>query len=174
MVVTNDDEVATKLKLSRDHGRNEQGEVVVWGCNSRLDNIQAAILSFFLKNYEDVVWKRRHLSSLYHKYLNDVDDLILPPPPIENGVNFDIYQNYEIETSYRDQLQEFLKENGVGTLRQWGGKVVHQFKALGFALDLPFTERMIDRSLMLPLNMSLSDNDVEYVCEQIHDFYRKV
>ena len=50
MVVTNDDEVADKLKLSRDHGRNEQGEVVVWGCNSRLDNIQAAILSFFLKN----------------------------------------------------------------------------------------------------------------------------
>ena len=63
--------------------------------------------------------------------------------------------------------------NGVGTLIQWGGKAVHQFRKLGFTQSLPFTEKLFERMLMLPMNMSLSDEDVEYVCDCITSFYSK-
>jgi dTDP-4-amino-4,6-dideoxygalactose transaminase len=59
----------------------------------------------------------------------------------------------------------------VGTLVQWGGKAVHQFKKLGFQQQLPYTEQLFTRLLMLPMNTSLSDDDVEYVCDCIGDFY---
>jgi len=61
----------------------------------------------------------------------------------------------------------------VGTLIQWGGKAVHQFRKLGFTQSLPFTEGLFERMLMLPMNMSLTDEDVEYVCDCIVEFYGK-
>jgi dTDP-4-amino-4,6-dideoxygalactose transaminase len=64
-----------------------------------------------------------------------------------------------------------LSEHGIGTLIQWGGKGVHQFEKLGFNLSLPYTEKLFERMLMIPMNMSLSDEDVHYVCDSITAFY---
>ena len=58
-----------------------------------------------------------------------------------------------------------------GTLIQWGGKPVHQMRALGFTQELPYTDWLFTRLLMLPMNMSLADEDVEYVCECVRGFY---
>ena len=170
-VLTNDDEVYQNLLLLRDHGRDENGDVVMWGFNSRLDNIQAAILDFQLKDYVRVVERRRAIASLYQEGLGDLEQLVLPPAPDSNPDHFDIYQNYEIEAGRRDELKAYLGENGVGALIQWGGKAVHQFRKLGFTQKLAFTDRLFERMLMLPMNMSLSDDDVGYVCDCILDFY---
>jgi dTDP-4-amino-4,6-dideoxygalactose transaminase len=62
----------------------------------------------------------------------------------------------------------------VGTLIQWGGKAVHQFPGLGFRQKLPVTERLFEKLLMLPMNTSLSDADVDYVCDVIVEFYSAV
>ncbi|MGD9107969.1 MAG: DegT/DnrJ/EryC1/StrS family aminotransferase [Gammaproteobacteria bacterium] len=173
MVVTNEAEIAEKCLLQRDHGRNHEGEVVVWGGNSRLDNLQAAILSFFLARFDEVIAKRRHIASLYNDRLCNIQELLLPPAPSINSDHFDVFQNYEIEAENRDALQDYLKSVGIGTLRQWGGKAIHQFDQLGFDVHLPLTDRMISRALMLPLNMSLTDEDVEYVCAHVQKFYHK-
>lgn len=170
-VLTNDNEVYQNLLLLRDHGRDENGDVVMWGFNSRLDNIQAAILDFQLKDYVQVVERRRAIASLYQEGLGDLEQLVLPPAPDSNPDHFDIYQNYEIEAGRRDELKAYLGENGVGALIQWGGKAVHQFRKLGFTQKLAFTDRLFERMLMLPMNMSLSDDDVGYVCDCILDFY---
>ena len=170
-VLTSDEEVYRKLLLLRDHGRAEDGDVVLWGINSRLDNIQAAILNFQLKDYARVVERRRAIALLYQERLGHLEQLVLPPAPDSDPDHFDIYQNYEIEAVRRDELKNYLAENGVGTLIQWGGKAVHQFRKLGFTQTLPFTERLFERMLMLPLNMSLSDEDVEYMSDCIKDFY---
>ena len=145
----------------------------MWGMNSRLDNLQAALLDYQLTDYQKVIERRRAIARLYRERLGEVEELVLPPGPVSDSDHFDVYQNYEIEAERRDELKAYLAEYGVGTLIQWGGKAVHQFKKLGFTQNLPFTERLFERMLMLPMNMSLTDDDMEYVCDCINDFYRK-
>ena len=170
-VITNDDNIHAKLRQLRDHGRNEAGEVKMWGLNSRLDNLQAAILNHKLTLYDAAIARRREIAQLYDTHLRDHPQLVLPPTPGCDAQHFDIYQNYELEAENRDQLQSFLKDKGVGTLVQWGGKAVHQFRDLGFTQQLPRTERLFERLLMLPMNTSLTDADVLYVCDCMSSFY---
>jgi dTDP-4-amino-4,6-dideoxygalactose transaminase len=172
-VVTNDDEMAQKLSLLRDHGRNKDGEVVSWGTNCRLDNIQAAILSLKLKTFDQDIARRREIASMYHESLKDMDDLRLPPPPDADQKHFDVYQNYELESGRRDKLKVYLEEQGVRTLIQWGGKAVHQFRGIGFEhVKLPVTEYMTGRFLMLPMHTALNNDEVSYICECIRNFYK--
>jgi len=171
MVLTNHDDIAATIKLMRDHGREEDGNVSVWGFNSRLDNLQAAILNLFFKDYDKTIERRRSLADLYHENLKVLDKLILPPSTNCESKNFDIYQNYEIEAEKRDELKEHLFNKGIDTLIQWGGKAVHEFKDLGFNQSLPVTAKMMRTSLMLPLNMTVTDNEVMYICQCITEFY---
>ncbi len=170
-VVTNDAQMYERIFQMRDHGRSTSGEIVSWGLNSRLDNLQAAFLDLQLKKYERVMRRRRQIASLYTERLKDVVEIMLPPAPDADPDHFDIYQNYEIEAERRDELKSYLKEKGVGTLIQWGGQAVHQLKALGFTQNLPYTDRLFSRMLMIPMNMSLLDDDVHYVCDTIQAFY---
>ena len=170
-LVTNDDAVAEKVEMWRDHGRNKEGLIVDWGTNCRLDNIQAAVLNFKLKHFPKDVARRRELASLYNKRLGGIKDLALPPGPDSDPDYFDSYQNYEIEAARRDELKLFLEKNGVRTIQQWGGHAVHQFKDLGFKVQLPKTTLMTSRFLLLPMNTSLSNDDVSYICDLIQKFY---
>lgn len=171
VVLTNDPEIAKKLFMMRDHGRDEHGDTVCWGRNSRLDNLQAAILKYGLKTYDKVIARRRKLAGMYQERLSRLIQLQLPPAPESDPDHFDIYQNYEMQAERRDALRAFLWERGIGTLIQWGGKAVHQFEKLGFTKRLPTVEHYFERCLMLPINMAMGDEDVDYVCDRIRDFY---
>jgi dTDP-4-amino-4,6-dideoxygalactose transaminase len=173
LVVTNDDEVAEHMKLLRDHGRNETGDVVMWGLNSRLDNLQAAVLHLQFRDYDQIIAHRRALASRYHQQLAAVAQVHLPPAPDADARHFDVFQNFEIEADRRDELKEFLKSRGIGTLIQWGGKAVHQFAKLGYKASLPVTERFFTRCLMLPLNMMVTMDDADYVAETVREFYAR-
>jgi dTDP-4-amino-4,6-dideoxygalactose transaminase len=171
-VMTNDVKVYETMALLHNHGQDgKSGDVVTWGLNSRLDNLQAAILDYKLAYYDEEISRRREIASLYQAGLGDMEELLLPPAPESDPDHFDVFQNYEIEADRRDELRAHLKEKGIGTLIQWGGKAVHQFEGLGFDVELPFTERMFTRCLMLPMNTSLSNEDVAYVCQTIRRFY---
>jgi len=171
-VVTNDDDVARRIRLLRDHGRNEQGEVETWGLNSRLDNFQAAVLDFQFANYDEIIDHRRALASAYDAELRSLPQLVLPPAPGSEPDHFDVFQNYELEADDRDGLRAFLKSQGVGTLIQWGGKAVHQFAGLGFTQRLPRTERFFERCLMLPMNMMVTEDDARYIAAKVRQFYQ--
>ncbi len=170
-ILTNDEEMYHTMNLLRDHGRNEKGEIVAWGLNSRLDNLQAAFLDAQLKRFPKVVERRRQMAALYQQLLSDISFLTLPPAPDADPRHFDAYQNYELEADNRDALRDFLKQKGIGTLIQWGGKAVHQIEQLGIKASLPVTEAIFKRCLMVPFNVSLSDEDIEYVCGKIREFY---
>lgn len=170
-LVTNDDEVADMVTMLRDHGRREDGEIRMWGFNSRLDNMQAAILNFQLATYDDVIARRRAIAAQYQALLGDMPQLTLPPAPDSDPDHFDVYQNYELEADRRDELKAYLAENGIGTLIQWSGKAVHQWPGLGFNVSLPKTERFFERCLMIPMNMTMTDDDVEIVAGTIRKFY---
>ena len=170
-VVTNDDAIAERVLLLRDHGRDDKGEVVAWGFNSRLDNLQAAVLDLQFGTYGDTIAYRRGLAVRYQERLGDLPQLQLPPAPDSDRDHFDVYQNYEIQADQRDALRAHLTAHGVGTLLQWGGKAVHQYSALGFRVSLPRTDRLFRRCLMLPMNPMVSLDDVDYVSACIRQFY---
>jgi len=172
-VLCSDTEIYKKIMLMRDHGRNpETGDVDLWGRNSRLDNLQAAFLDLQFKEYDKVISRRRHIANIYQEQLGSIEQLVLPPSPDSSPDHFDVFQNYEIEAERRDELKVYLAGQGVGTIIQWSGKAVHQFKKLGFTQSLPYTEELFEKILMIPMNMSLSDEDVHYVSDCIVAFYQ--
>jgi len=170
-VLCNSEEIYNNIKLLRDHGRGEDGNISIWGYNSRLDNLQAAILSYFFQDFEKTIYRRRFLANLYNENLKNISEVFLPPKPELNIDNYDVFQNYEIEAKKSDELINHLLNHGIKTLRQWGGTAVHEYSDLGFNQSLPYTENLMRSSLMLPLNIFISDEEVVYVCEVIKDFY---
>ena len=171
-VLCQDQKIYERLYRLRDHGRGLDREIVEWSGNTRLDNLYAAILDYKLGHYHEDITRRRRIATIYQEQLGDILELSLPPGPDDNNDYFDIYQNYEVEADNRDGLQTYLKENGVGTLRQWDGKAVHQWPKLRLRASLPNTEEFFTRCLMIPINMTLSDDDVYYVCDKIREYYR--
>lgn len=172
-VVINDFNLFDKVYQLHDHGRNINGEVRSWGRNSRLDNLQAAILNHRIKSYDQVIARRRAVANMYQQQLGDLEELQLPPAPDSDMDHFDVYQNYELQADRRDDLKQYLHEKGIGTLIQWGGKAVHQWEHLGFAITLPKVERFFQRCMMLPMNMFIDDDDIGYVCSKVREFYRQ-
>ncbi|MEO8097078.1 MAG: DegT/DnrJ/EryC1/StrS family aminotransferase [Acidobacteriota bacterium] len=172
-VVTNDDAIHDRMLQLHDHGRRADGEIISWGLNSRLDNLQAAILDYRLNSYPLAIVRRRALADVYQSRLGDLDEVTLPPAPGSDPLHFDVFQNYEIEADRRDGLREYLTSRGIRTLVPWGGKAVHQWPALGFPQQLPFTDGLFKRLLLLPMNLSLTDDQAQEVCDAIHQFYRR-
>ena len=172
-VLVRDKHLFESVYQIHDHGRDHSdGEVKRWCRNSRIDNIQAAILLSKLDSYDMVIARRRELAALYEARLSLLDELTLPPAPDSNSDHFDVFQNYELAADRRDALKIWLAESGVGTLIQWGGKAVHHFNNLGFRQECPATDRFFTKCIMLPMNVFISDEDAHYVCDQIFEFYR--
>ncbi len=173
-VVTNERKIYDEILLTRDHGRSKIGEVVKWGMNSRLDNLQAAILDFKLSKYSLEIKRRREIASLYQTGLGQIFELNLPSAPNSDSSKYEVFQNYEIEVKKakdREPLMNHLKKNGIGTILQWGGKAVHEFEGLGFKVSLPFTEDLMRRSFLLPMNTSLKNQQVKYTINEINKFF---
>jgi dTDP-4-amino-4,6-dideoxygalactose transaminase len=173
VVVTNDEEIAEKIRLLRDHGyQRSTGDILYYGFNSRLDNLQAAILDVKLKHLPEWIEKRREIASIYHEGLSDFQELKLPPPPLSNDRFFDVYQNYVIQVKKRDKLVAHLRESDIEILVSWH-KPMHHHDALGLKhFQLPKTEQISNDVLSLPMYPELSDEQVEVVIEAIHNFYK--
>ncbi|MFQ5534597.1 MAG: DegT/DnrJ/EryC1/StrS family aminotransferase [Sphingomonadales bacterium] len=171
-LVTNDDKVAERVRIFRDHGRGSDGKVHLFGFNARLDNIHAAVLLYKLSWYEEAIEKRRKLATIYNDRLRNCTQLLLPPAPDSHGDHYDVYQNYEVEAENRQALRTHLADHGVGTILQWGGYTIHQFEKLGLNTDVPYTERMSQKFMLLPMNTAVTVDEVHRVCDLIEGFYQ--
>ena len=174
IAVTNDEEIAEKIRLLRDHGyKRSTGEMLCYGYNSRLDNIQAAILDAKLKHFPQWMERRQELASQYHQGLSDLQELELPPSPQSDDRFFDVYQNYVIRAKERDKLVAYLGKSGIEILVSWP-KPMHHHDALGLKhFHLPKTEKISNEVLSLPMYPELSDEQVEFVIDSVHKFYKR-
>lgn len=170
-LVTDDDGLARDARRMRNHGANQEKVIETWGTNSRLDNIQAAILNFKITQLPGEIERRRAIARRYHNGFANISALRLPAPPDADNDRFDCFQNYELETERRDDLKRHLADHGIGTLIQWGGVPVHRMRFLGFDQTLPATDRFFERCLMLPMNHMLSDADVDWVIDRVRAFF---
>lgn len=171
MVVSNNREMAEKISLLRDHGRMTKDDLVCFGFNSRLDNLQAAILNVKLKHLPQWIERRRELAAFYEKGLSDLHQVQTPPPP-QQGRYFDVYTNYVVRAQHRDKLVAHLRECGIEVLISWP-KPMHHQEALGLGhFHLPETEEISKEVISLPLNTEISNEQVEFVIESIRNFYK--
>lgn len=172
--VTNDPEIYERVRAMRNHGANAEKsipiDVDVWGTNSRLDNVHAAILNYKLSYYDEAIARRREIAQRYHDTLKEFEGVRLPPAPDADSRYFDIYQNYEFCHPQRDALRKYLADHNVGTIVQWGGFGIHQLKNLGMGRDLPKTDRFFRESLLLPLNQILTEEQVDHVVTTLARF----
>ena len=183
MVITSDPELARKLFLFRDHGelpsylkspeKMREKIIYCWGYNTILDNLQCAVMNAKLKHLPKWIERRREIASIYNKGLSDIPNVIPPPAPL-NSLYFDVYQHYVIRAERRDELVEFLEKNGVEILVSWAIPN-HRQEALEtlHRFNLPVTDQISKEVLSLPIYPELTDEQVSYVVDVIHDFYRR-
>jgi dTDP-4-amino-4,6-dideoxygalactose transaminase len=174
-LVTDDDELARRVRAMRNHGAEPDkvipADCTEWGTNARIDNLQAAILAYKLGWYGETIARRREIATAYDRAFRGLAGLELPPGPGADERRFDVFQNYEVCTDRRDELKAHLLARGVGSIVQWGGVALHQFRGLGFDQYLPRADRFAARSLLLPMNHLLSDAQVERVTEAVSEVF---
>ena len=169
-MVTDDAELADKVRLLRNHGRMPDGQIGRWSFNCRIDNLQAALLDLKLRHLPVWLERRREIASIYQRELSGVPMLVLPP--LDGADRHDVFQNYAVEAPDRDGLFAHLKAGGVETLLPWGGKAVHEFADLDLGrFSLPRTEAIMRSSLMLPMYPELEDDEVRYVARGVRSYY---
>ena len=170
-VITNDKQVYKKIKLLRDHGRKNL-KVKEWGFNSRLDNIQAGILDFLLTKIKKNISHRRNIAKIYFKEFKKNIYIKCPPNNLVEKNRFDNYQNFEVQCANRDKLRKYLFSNNIGTILPWGGKAVHEFKNLNcYSKDLKFTEKIMKKSILIPMNQFLTLKEAYFISKKINNFY---
>ncbi|HYA90554.1 MAG TPA: DegT/DnrJ/EryC1/StrS family aminotransferase [Thermodesulfobacteriota bacterium] len=171
MVVTDHHKYDQKLRLLRCYGEREKYHHILKGHNSRLDEIQAAILRVKLKHLDQWNEARRKKAELYTKMLSPSGVIC---PWEKKGVRH-VYHLYTIETGKRDTLQTFLKKKGVETLIHYPIPIPFQraYRELGYRRgDLPLTNRWSHKILSLPFFPEMEESEMEEVAEGIRSFFK--
>ena len=169
--VTNDDSIAARIRLLRNHGQKSKTEITLYGFTSRLHNIQAAILNVKFRYVNQWINRRREIALIYENGLSGVKGVKLPPAPNADPRFFDVFQNYVLRAQRRDELFEFLREKGVETLIK-DPVANHLHKDLGLShFHLPFTEQLAKEVISLPMFPELSNEQVDYVIACVREFY---
>ncbi len=170
-IVTNDDELAEKLRMLRNYGSPEKYYHDFIGINSRLDEIQATVLRVKLRHLEEWNGKRRKIAELYNELLEDSDVIT----PIEKEWAKHVYHLYVIRHQDRDKLQQYLLENGVKTQIHYPVPVHMQeaYLNLGVNAKLPATERVSKEILSLPMYPQISPREVYIVATLVKGYGKR-
>ncbi len=171
-VTTNDKNLAEVIKAVRNYGSHKKYENLYKGINSRLDEIQAAVLRVKLKHLEDETSMRRKIADWYIKNINN--NLI--KLPLDKSIDVINYKNhvwhlFVIRTENRDKLQKYLQENGIQTLIHYPVPPHKQkaYKELNY-LSLPITEKIHREVLSLPISPVQTLEDTKYIVEVINRY----
>jgi dTDP-4-amino-4,6-dideoxygalactose transaminase len=173
MLTTNEEVLAEKLAALRVHGASQKYFHEWVGINSRLDAIQAAVLRVKLKYLDSWTERRQKNADLYSQLIHS---LAIPvrAPGAKPYQTRRIYNQFVILAGRRDELQTYLKTQGIGTEIYYPVPMHLQkcFSGLGYrAGDFPVTEMLANNSLALPVYPELLPEDIEYICGRIKTFY---
>ncbi|MCX2738775.1 DegT/DnrJ/EryC1/StrS family aminotransferase [Pontibacter anaerobius] len=173
-VVTSDADVKAFARKYRNYGESQKYTSEQVGINSRLDELHAAVLRVKLQLLDAMNAERQRLAQVYLQALQNTGDLILPQtaPDCEH-----VYHIFNIRTKYRNELQAYLQEQGIGTAIHYPVPVHLQpaYTFLGYkAGDFPVAEELASTSLSLPLYPGLTEPEQQRVVEKVKAFFSKV
>lgn len=173
MIVTNDDNLASLCKSYRVHGATKKYHYDYIGYNSRLDTIQAAILLVKMKYIKEAIQKRETIANWYFDRLRDCQNIRFPKIKYDQQP---VYYVFNILAEKRDHLVEHLKKNDV-QFSIYYPKPLHLqkcFSYLGYKKgDFPVSEKASESILALPIYPEITEDEVDFVCQTIKEFYTK-
>ena len=169
-ITTNNYNIAKMAKTLSNHGIQDRNKINFFGFVSRMDNLQAGILNFHLKNLKKIIRKRRKNAEIYYKLLNR-DKIFIP---IKNKYNYDTFHTFVIQVNKRKELQKYLLSKGVMTSIHYPVPIHLQpaSKHLGYKKgDFPIAEKQSNRILSIPINQYLSENKIIKISHLINKFF---
>ncbi|MFD3218802.1 DegT/DnrJ/EryC1/StrS family aminotransferase [Bacillus pacificus] len=172
VVVTDNEELAEKLRKVRNHGLINRDECEHWGYNSRLDAIQAAILNVKIKYLDNWTNRRREIAKRYCESFKDLP--LKLPVELENEIC--AYHAFVIQLEERDQLRSYLAEKGIDTKIHYPIPIHKQKAAQNTEygkLIFPIAEQQAKQILSLPVYPELTDIEVNRIIESIRQFFIK-
>ncbi|MFO0322848.1 MAG: DegT/DnrJ/EryC1/StrS family aminotransferase [Bacteroidota bacterium] len=172
-IITNDDELAVKMRMYAAHGSLIKHQHEIEGINSRLDGLQAAILSAKLPHIKEWNEKRIQFAALYSKLLKDVEQITTPLVRHNTKHTFHLYV---IRTKLRNELQTYLKEFGIETQIHYPVPLpfVKAYQYLKHTpSDFPVAYQYQSEILSLPMYPELKKEEIEFVVLKIKDFFSK-
>ncbi len=168
-ITTNNAKFAEILRILRNIGQKKKYDHVMLGTNSRLDTIQAAVLSVKLKHLDAWNKKRQKIASYYISNLGDLGDLIMPTN--DNNTNWHLFV---IQTKKRDGLMHYLEKNGIHTGIHYPVPLhlTPALKFLGYKKgDFPVAELRAKTILSLPIYAELADKEIAHITSAIKQFF---
>jgi len=167
-ITTSDDELAQMLKAMRNYGSHKKYENLYKGVNSRLDELQAAILSVKLKYLEKENAHRKMIAKKYFEE-NKNPNIVLPDFPLEGS---HVWHLFVIRSKSRNKLQKYLEDKGVQTLIHYPIPPHQQqaYSSLFKNSDLPLTEKIHQEVLSLPIGPTLNEEEASFVIRTLNEY----
>jgi UDP-2-acetamido-2-deoxy-ribo-hexuluronate aminotransferase len=171
-ICTNDDELATKMRMIANHGQSKRYYHDVVGCNSRLDTIQAAVLRIKLRELDKYIAARRKAADYYDTYFAPFSQI---QTPVRNTNSKHVFHQYtlQLEGVDRNILSAYLAEKDIPSMIYYPVPAHRQkmFSAFGSEnTNLPVTDWLTERVLSLPIHTELQDEQLEFICSEIKKF----
>ncbi|MCR5356433.1 MAG: DegT/DnrJ/EryC1/StrS family aminotransferase [Lachnospiraceae bacterium] len=168
-IVTDDEEIAKEMRILRNYGSEKRYYNKVVGTNSRLDEIQAALLKVRLEHAKEMNKEKQDVAAEYDKGINNP---LIKLPGIREGADH-IYHQYVIRCKRRDELIAYLKDKGISTIIHYPipPHLSQAYGYLGFKKgDLPITEACADEVLSIPMYNGITEEEVGYVVDVLNEF----
>ena len=168
-VVTNDESLFRKIKMLRNYGSEKKYHNQLAGVNSRLDEIQAALLRVKLFHLDELIFERKKIAE---KYLESIKNPKIELPRTRYGSEH-VYHQFVVKTENRDEFQRYLQSKNIATVIHYPipPHLAECYQSLGYKRgDFPIAEKYSDTILSLPMFNGMRDNEIEYVIEACNNF----
>tara|TARA_B110001450_G_scaffold56897_1_gene53488 strand:- start:560 stop:1702 length:1143 start_codon:yes stop_codon:yes gene_type:complete len=174
-MMTNDDELAEKLRMIANHGQSKRYYHDMVGCNSRLDNIQAAVLRIKLKELDQYIQNRQKAANYYDQNLKELNQLTLPHRSMESNHVFHQYTLKLNENIKRDELIEFLAKKNIPAMVYYPVPAHHQkmFSEIPNShTNMKVTNELSSRVFSLPMHTELSSLQQDFIIDNLFRFFK--
>lgn len=172
MITTNDDDLNAKLRLMRNHGMKNRDEISMFGCNSRLDSVQAVVGNYLIKETKQTTQQRRLNAAYYDMKLEEIPGVKLAPRRPYVQQCWHLYF-FEVDASIRGRLYHYLIESGIEAKIHYPIPLYLQegLKHLGHKRgDFPVADRQCDRIITLRVDDHITKNQQDYIIEKVKEF----
>lgn len=172
-LMTNDDELASKIRMIANHGQEKKYYHKVLGCNSRLDTIQAAVLKVKLKHLDEYSAARNRMADYYDTNLAGIAEIQTPKRAVNSTHVFHQY-TLRVKNGKRDELQKYLAEKNIPSMVYYPLPLYKQEAFLQYVeegFSLPFTEQLCTEVISLPVHTEFDQEVLDVIITEIKNYF---
>ena len=175
-MMTNDDELASKLRMIANHGQSKRYYHDQVGCNSRLDSVQAAVLRIKLQHLDSYNDARQNLAAHYDSAFQSIPGITIP---VRKAYSTHVYHQYTLQVNpeLRDRLHEYLAEREIPSMIYYPVPAHRQLMFSAFGCDslaLPVTDYLTERVISLPMHTEMKQDQRDYIVTTVQSFFKQL